>query len=314
MDKPAALIPQLNTDVREQLKKLVLDSLVAAESKRAYGRAMDNFLHWFETERPSAGFTKATVQAYRSMLIKSGLSSSTVSLNMTAIRKLANEASDNGLIAADLAAAIGRVKGVKRHGLRIGTWLTVAQAEALLSRPNMATLKGKRDRAILALLLGSGLRRDEAARLTLEHIQQRSGRWVIVDILGKGGRVRSVPIPPFTKEAIDMWTEAAGLHTGRVFRSMNKGGKVVGDKMSAQSIFDTVKHYGLAMGSKTVSCHNLRRSYARLAHDGKAPLEQIQTSLGHQSILVTQSYVGVLQDLTKAPCDYLNIKMRDSTS
>jgi site-specific recombinase XerD len=94
---------------------------------------------------------------------------------------------------------------------------------------------------------------------------------------------------------------------------MNKGGKVVGDKMSAQSIFDTVRHYGLAMGSPTVSCHNLRRSYARLAHDGKAPLEQIQSSLGHQSILVTQSYVGVLQNLTDAPCDHLGIKLPSST-
>src|SRR5882724_4404398 len=231
MDQPADLIPQLNANLRDRLKSLVLDSLVAAESRRAYGRAIDNFLDWFETERPSTGFSKATVQAYRSVLIKAGRSSSTVSLNMTAIRKLANEASDNGMIAADLAAAIGRVKGVKRIGLRIGSWLTVPQAEALLSRPNLATLKGKRDRAILALLLGSGLRRDEAARLTLEHIQQRQERWVIVDMIGKGGRVRSIPIPPFTKEAIDVWTTAAGLQTGCIFRSMNKGGKVVGGKM-----------------------------------------------------------------------------------
>ena len=236
MDNSSALTNQPNPDARDRLKKLVTDAVTASESKRAYGRAIDNFLAWFETERPSTGFTKATVQAYRSVLIKSGLSSSTVSLNLTAIRKLANEASDNGLIGPDLAAAIGRVKGVKRHGLRIGSWLTVAQAEALLSRPNIATLKGKRDRAILALLLGSGLRRDEAARLTLEHIQQRQERWVIVDMIGKGGRVRSIPIPPFTKEAIDVWTTAAGIRTGCVFRSMNKGGRVVGDKMSVQSI------------------------------------------------------------------------------
>src|SRR5580698_10478333 len=108
---------------------MVLDSVTALESKRAYGRAVDGFLDWFEAERPSTGFTKATVQAYRSILIKSGLSSSTVSLNLTAIRRLAIEACDNGLILSDLAAAIGRVKGVKRHGLRIGNWLTVAQAE-----------------------------------------------------------------------------------------------------------------------------------------------------------------------------------------
>src|SRR5712671_3547961 len=142
MDKPSALVLQLNADIKDRLKTLVLDSLVASESKRAYGRAIDNFLDWFETERSSTGFSKAAVQAYRSVLIKAGRSSSTVSLNMTAIRKLANEACDNGFIAPDLAAAIGRVKGVKRIGLRIGSWLTVPQAEALLSRPNLATLKG----------------------------------------------------------------------------------------------------------------------------------------------------------------------------
>src|SRR5260221_260462 len=274
MDQPSALINQPNP--KQQLKQLVLDSVTALESKRAYGRAIDNFFIWVQSKGSSTKFTKSTVQDYRAVLIASGLSSSTVSLNLTAIRKLANEASDNGLIAPDLASAIGRVKGVKREGLRLGNWLTILQAERLLNTPDVNTLKGKRDKALLAVMIGCGLRREETARLSLEHIQQRSGRWVIVDMFGKGGRVRSIPMPSFTKATIDIWSAAAGFTTGRVFRSVNKAGKVVGEKLSAQSIFEIVKQYSAEIQLENISPHNLRRTFARLSHSGKSSLEQIQ--------------------------------------
>ena len=65
-------------------------------------------------------------------------------------------------------------------GIRTGNWLSLRQAQALLSAPDVATLKGLRDRAILAVLLGCGLRRSEVAALTFAHVQQRDGRWCIV--------------------------------------------------------------------------------------------------------------------------------------
>ena len=77
--------------------------------------------------------------------------------------------------------------------MRAGNWLTRDQAETLLSAPP-STLMGLRDRAVLGLLIGCGLRRDELANLTFAHLQQREGRWVIVDIIGKGRRVRTVPV------------------------------------------------------------------------------------------------------------------------
>jgi site-specific recombinase XerD len=293
----------------ERLKSLVLDSVTSPESKRAYGRGIELFLSWCQTEQPATGFSKATVQRFRAKLLEGGLSPSAVNLYMSAVRRLASEAADNGLLDPNLASGISRVKGVKKAGVRIGNWLTARQAEQLVNAPDVTTLKGKRDRAILAVLIGTGLRRDECASLTLEHIQQREGRWVIVDMQGKGKRVRSVPMPSFAKAAIDVWTEAAGFQSGRVFRSINKGGNISGDSMTDQAVFDVVKRYAEQIGVHNIAPHDLRRSFAKLAHKGHAALEQIQISLGHSSIQTTERYLGVRQDMTDAPCDHLGLKL-----
>ena len=296
-------------DSIDRLKSLVLDSVHSTESKRAYGRGIDSFLNWCQSERPATGFTKATVQRYRAHLVESGLSSSTVNLCMTAIRRLAVEAADNGLMQSELTSGIGRVKGIKREGVRTGNWLTVRQAETLINTPDTTTLKGRRDRALLAVMIGCGLRREETALLSVEHIQQRDARWVIVDMRGKGGRVRSVPMPSWTKAAIDEWMVAAGFTSGRVFRPVNKGDNLAGESMTAQSIFETVKKYATEIGVGNIAPHDLRRTFAKLAHKGRAALEQIQLSLGHASIQTTERYLGVRQDLTDAPCDHLGLKL-----
>src|SRR5207253_11394054 len=134
-----------------------------------------------------------------------------ITTRMPTIRKLAAEAADNGLLDPELAAGISRVKSVKSVGIRVGNWLTLRQSQALLSAPDIATVKGLRDRAILAVLLGCGLRRSEVAALTFSHVQQRDGRWCIVDLRGKHGRIRTVPMPTWVKVAIDAWTAATAV-------------------------------------------------------------------------------------------------------
>jgi integrase len=114
------------------------------------------------------------------------------------------------------------VKSVKPTGIRVGNWLSQRQAQALLNAPDITTVRGLRDRAILAVLLGCGLRRSEVAALTFAHTQQRDGRWCIVDLVGKHGRVRTVPMPTWVKVAIDAWTTAAGIAEGHVFRPVNR--------------------------------------------------------------------------------------------
>ena len=255
----------------ERIKALVLDTLPSAESKRAYRQALDDFFHWCEAEAAGA-FTKATVNAYRAGLEARGLSPSTINQRLSAIRKLAVEAADNGFMPPELAAAISRVKGAKRSGIRTGQWLTREQAENLISSPNAATMKGKRDRALLAMLVGCGLRRREATALSIEHIQLRDARWVIVDLIGKGGRIRTVPMPSWTKNAIDTWTTAAGIANGLIFRSVNRGGLVRGMSMTPRSIFEVVQGSGLRIGVPNLAPHDLRRTFAKLAHKGRAAL------------------------------------------
>jgi site-specific recombinase XerD len=282
--------------------ELVTNGLTSDHSKRAYGRALSDFLTWMQANRKP--FVKATVQEYRQTLTGSPAS---VNLKMSAIRKLATEAADNGLIDQAAANGINRVQGVTSHGVRAGNWLTKNQAQQILNAPDIETLKGLRDRAILAVMIGAGLRRSEVAALTFDHIRQRDSRWVIVDMTGKGNRVRSVPIPSWVKLAIDQWAESAGITSGLVFQSIHKGGFIKHESMTPQAIRDVVNHYGEQIGIHELAAHDLRRTFAKLAHKGGAGLDQIQLSLGHASIKTTEKYLGVSQNLTDAPCDHLGL-------
>lgn len=292
----------------EKLKALALDGVTSPHSKRAYETALNNFLAWYYAEsRPPV--SKAVVNAYKAQLGEAGLSPSTINVRLSAVRKLISEAADNGLIAPDLAAGIAKVRGASRYGVRMGNWLDRQQAERLINAPDPATLAGQRDRALFAILIGCGLRRSEAAALTFAHIQQRESRWVIVDLVGKHSRIRSVPMPAWAKVAIDTWSAASGIHTGRVFRPVNKGSRLTHDSLSGKCIWSALRKYTSELGLPNLAPHDLRRTYARLAHQGRARLEQIQISLGHASIQTTERYLGVKQDLTDAPCDHFGMKL-----
>src|SRR4030081_656734 len=191
-----------------RLKALVLDSVSSPITKRVYNLGLDEFFAWY-CQEPRAGFTKATVSAWRVVLEARGLGSVSINVRITAVRKLAVEAADNGLLAPELAAGIARIKGVRSQGVRVGNWLSLLQAQTLLNTPDIRTKKGLRDRAMFATLLGCGLRRSEVAALTPRHIQQRDNRWCIVDLIGKHGRVRTIPMPAWVKNAIDAWTAEA---------------------------------------------------------------------------------------------------------
>ncbi len=281
--------------------RTVINDIQSPKTKRAYSRALSDFMTW--RLFTGAEFTRAAVLAYKAQLLAEGKGAINVNQRLTAIRRLAQEASDNGELDPAIAGAIQRVKGVRHEGKRLGNWLTKDQAQAVINAPDITTLTGLRDRAILAVLIGCGLRREEAVSLTVQHVCQREGRWVIVDLVGKRNKTRSVPMPSWTKVAVDAWTEAAKIDKGLIFRSIAKGGKINGS-LSDQAIYYIVQWY-----APGIAPHDLRRTFAELAHKGGAALEQIQLSLGHASIKTTEVYLGVAQNLTDAPCDRLGLKL-----
>jgi integrase/recombinase XerD len=179
----------------------------------------------------------------------------------------------------------------------------------MLDAPDTGKLKRLRDRAILAVLIGCGLRRAEAASLRFDHIQQRDGRWVLVDLIGKRNKVRSVPMPSWAKVAIDEYAKASDLSEGNVFRPIKKGGRMTGEGMTEQAIYNVVTEYARTAGQGEIAPHDLRRTFAKLAHKGGSAVDQIQLSLGHGSIQTTELYLGVEQDLTDAPCDHLGLRL-----
>jgi integrase len=290
----------------EKLKALVLDSVSSPITKRVYNMALNEFLAWFQ-QAPRPGFTKATVSAWRVSLENRGLGSSSIIIRMSAIRKLAAEAADNGLLAPELAAGISRVKSAKTQGIRTGNWLSQRQAQALLSAPDISTRRGLRDRAILAVLLGCGLRRSEVAALMFAHVQLRDGRWCIVDLKGKHGRIRTTPVPAWVKVAIEAWTSAAGIAEGQVFRLVNRSDRVAGERLGEKVVWKMLRQYAEAVGVRGIAPHDLRRTCAKLCRAAGGELEQIQMLLGHASVQTTERYLGTKQDLVHAPNDAIKL-------
>ena len=288
-------------------KSAVLNTLSSVDSQRTYGQAMDQFITWYCSE-PRLAFSRIIVLRYRIHLERSHYAPATINLHLAAVRRLAYEATDAGLLSAGLAAGIRRVKGVRRLGVRSGNWLTAEQGRAVLESPSRNNLRGKRDRAILALLLGCGLRRAEAVQLSWENLQSREDRWVIADFVGKGGHIRTVPVPGWVRVRIDDWRRAARIRRGRVFRPVNKGGRMCGRGITPKVIWHVVRTAAKRAGIQEVAPHDLRRTCARLCHLNGGELEQIQFLLGHVSIQTTERYLGCQQKLQHAVNDHLGIE------
>ena len=248
------------------------------------------------------------VQQYRAALLERGLSASTINLRLSAVRKLARELSDNGRLDPAVAAAIERAKGVERRVVRAGNWLLKGQVNELLQAPSATTREDKRDRAILALLVACGLRRGEVIALTVDQLQQREGRWVIPDLEGKGGRIRTIPIPALVKVRIDEWLQSASITEGRIFRSVNKGDKVIGEGIADEkAIWRLVVDYAARTSFGNLAPHDLRRTCAKLCRTAGGNLEQIQLLLGHASVATTERYLGAELELAMAINDGLGI-------
>jgi integrase len=104
------------------------------------------------------------------------------------------------------------------------------------------------------------LRRHEAVALTLNHLQQREEHWAIVDLMGKGGHVRTVPVPDWVKSELEVWLAAAGIDRGKLFRRVNKVGKAWGEGMTVKAVWHIVKESAKSIGVAKLAPHDLRSS------------------------------------------------------
>ena len=200
------------------------------------------------------------------------------------------------------------MKGAKRIGVRLGNWLTADQSRNLLAAPDVQTLKGRRDRAMLALMLGCGLRRGEVTALNVDHLQQREEHWVIADLVGKAAHIRTVPMPDWVKSAVDLWLTSAVISHGRIFRCVTRKGSVWGDGITEKVVWHVVKENARRAGIAKLSPHDCRRTCARLCHAAGGELEQIQFLLGHVSVETTERYLGCKQRLRSAVNDRIGLE------
>jgi integrase len=252
---------------------------------------------WREYDRE---LTAEGVQAYIAEWREAGAAPATVNLKLAAMKCRARAEAP-----AEEVARIEAIKGMPMHGVRMGSWLSLDQVNQLLAVPGNG-LAVDRNRAILAMLVGTALRRAELVSLKTDHLQTLNGRLCIVDMEGKGRRVRTVPLPGWCAGHLATWLEAAGIATGLVWRRVYKGAAAE-EGLSADHIHAIVKAAGVRIGVPRLAPHDLRRTWSQLAKRGGADIEQISITLGHANIVTTTKYLGGKLDLDNPAGDYIKL-------
>lgn len=289
------------TPAQLRLRQMTLDSVPSAHSRRNYGRALDDLFRFAQSQPLS----RKLLMEWRAKM--EGLSPSTINVRLSAVRKMVHEARRNGLLGVEEAANLTDVPNIRQQGTRLGNWLSREQTKEILAVPDRSTLKGKRDYVIMALLVGCALRRQELASLDIANVQQRENRWVIADLRGKGGRVRTVAVPIWVRKGIEVWMTAASIDKGKLLRPVGKGSRLGEDGLSDWAVWSVVEQSAKQIGIEHFGAHDLRRTCAKLCRKAGGDLEQIKFLLGHASIQTTERYLGSEQEIAIAVNDNLGL-------
>lgn len=236
--------------------------------------------------------TRSHVLAWRAQLEHRGLAGATIRRKLAALASLFDH-----LLESNAIAGGNPVHGVKRPKIESNEGKTPAlgdhQAKALLEAPDETTSKGLRDRALLAVLLYHGLRREEAALLQVSDIQDRRGIQHL-KVHGKGGKVRYLPLHPVAAGRIHQYLESSGHHWAdrKVPLFIPLRGKLTGAGITANGIYTVVATYAKKAGIEVdgLGVHGLRATAATNALEHEADIAKVQAWLGHANISTTKIY------------------------
>jgi integrase len=285
------------------LVDLLIADLPSPESRRSYAKAIADLYAFARREDGSYQPITAVLLAEWRSSMAGTLSNATVNLRLSAARALVRAAQKRHLIDTDEAWELLQVNGMPFRGTRVGNWLSVEQTKRLLALPARNNLRGLRNACIFAILAGCALRLNELAALETPTFQQRDGRWVLADLPGKGGRVRTVAIPAWVVHAINAWMKAAKIKEGKIIRQLT----LAPEGLSPEAIRDIVRKAAAKIGVRNFGPHDLRRTCARLCREHGGDIEQIQAMLGHASLVTTQRYLGTVQNLKNAVNDTMGL-------
>lgn len=263
------------------------------QTRRAYQGDLEDFCGFVGLSAAAEfrSVNRAHVLAWRAQLETRDLAGSTIRRKLAALASLFDHLLENNAVAGG-----NPVHGVKRPRIESNEGKTPAlgddQAKLLLEAPDADTLKGVRDRAILAVLLYHGLRREEAAQLMTGDLQERRGIKHL-RVHGKGGKIRFLPLHPVAAERIHAYLEKDSKRVpgqGPLFRSIR--GRTTGAGISANGIYIVVSHWARAAGIEVdgLGVHGLRATAATNALEHDADIAKVQVWLGHANISTTRLY------------------------
>ena len=261
-------------------------------TRRAYENALQDFMGFAGIRQPGEFriVTRSHVIAWRDDLVGRGLSGMTVRHRLAALSSLFEHLCERN------AATHNPVKGVKRPSVESYEGKTPAlgdhQARALLEAPDSVSVKGKRDRAILATLLYHALRRDELCKLTVKDFRHERRGVAHLKVLGKGSKTRYVPLHPAACGLILDYLEADGRGmdvSGALFRAVRGPASSAAKAITADGVYKIVRGYSAELGFE-IGAHALRATAATNALDHQADIAKVQEWLGHASIATTRIY------------------------
>lgn len=262
-------------------------------TRRTYKNALQDFMQFTGIQQPEEfrQVTRAHIIAFRDELKRKELSGSSIRNKLAAISSLFEYLCDKN------AVTHNPVKGTKRPAVESYEGTSPAlgdhQARALLDAPDSQTLKGKRDRALLATLLYHALRRDELCKLKVKDVQQERRGVLHMKVSGKGGKTRYLPIHPVVSRLIHEYLEVAGHgqeETAPLFRSLSNNRSLNQTAaLTTDAVYKIVQCYSGNLGFR-IGAHSLRATAATNALENNADIAKVQEWLGHASISTTRIY------------------------